>query len=71
MNQLPFAARAYIAFCLTACGYFSSAALFAWPSPIPPVVFTNQFWLDEGGGHSYSSGSYHGRSSGGFSGGGK
>ena len=71
MNQLPLGARYYIMFCLTACGYVSSAAVFAWPNPLPAVLFTSEFWSDEDGGHSYSSGSYHGRSSGGFGGGGK
>lgn len=72
MSPQPASNFYYILYCLGACGYFSTAAIQSWPNPIPFVVSDGT-----GGssyyspGHSYSSGSYHGRSSGGFGGGGK
>lgn len=64
MKQLSTAGKYYLAFCLATCGYFSTAALSAWPGP-------NFISSSSGGGHIYSSGWSSGRSSGGFGGGGK
>lgn len=71
MKNLPAAGRYYIAYCAIVCGYFCSAAIFGWPNPIPAPLLTNEFWSDDDGGNSYSTGTYHGRGSGGFGGGGK
>ena len=65
MNTQPKPANVYALFCMAACGYFSIAAVQAWPNPIA-VTFD--------GGSSYNSGSsgpHYSRSSGGFGGGGK
>lgn len=64
----------YILFCLAACGYFVTAAVQSWPNPIPFTVLVDEDgnpYLTGSSGHSYSSGTYRGRSSGGFGGGGK
>lgn len=64
MKQISTAGRYYLAFCLATCGYFYSAAINAWPGPSFGTGSSSS-------GHSYSSGYYSGRSSGGFGGGGK
>jgi hypothetical protein len=71
MKQLSTAGARYVAFCLATCGYFCIAALGGWPNPF--VDNNPGAGLNPSGtaGHSYSSGSYYGRSSGGFGGGGK
>ena len=71
MKPFSTAGKFYIAYCVAACGYFSSAAIGHWHNPIADLDSGASSYSSGSPGHSYSSGSYYGRSSGGFGGGGK
>lgn len=72
MNQISTAGRYYLGFCLATCGYFSAAAVGNWPNPLAGMNSGGSSYTSGSSGtHLYSSGSYSGRSSGGFGGGGK
>jgi|GEM_PF-794952 len=64
------AAKFYLAYCLASCGYLCVAAIGGWPG----LSFSSDNSPDHHNGsygHTYSSGGYSGRTSGGFGGGGK
>lgn len=71
MRQISNVGWCYLVFGSSMCAYFCAAALGGWGgtgwSQGPP----GSAFSPGGHGHSYSSGAYHGRSSGGFGGGGK
>lgn len=56
----------YLSFCLATCGYLYTAAANQWVGPSFASGASSAT-----GGHSYSTGFFGGRSSGGFGGGGK
>ena len=71
MKVFTTANQFYVMFCLAACGYFSFAAIEAWPNPFPKIGFDGDTFYFESNDHSHSSGWSSGRSSGGSWGGGK
>jgi hypothetical protein len=71
MKVFTAANRFYVIFCLTACSYFSIAAIEGWPNPLPKIGFDGESFYFESNDHTYHSNSTSGRSSGGSWGGGK
>ena len=61
----------YACICLAACGYFCIAAVQGWQNPLNDPNQPPGSGFSSSSGHTYSWGTYGGRTSGGFGGGGK